>query len=579
MKPLKLLLTMLGVSVFLTSCAGVGVKNQPQEDIKAGRLELTEAPTLERHGNEVEMLYYSPENRLVLRRPNGAEQVLNEVANETDARRSYSVLHSDGQYLYALWRPKLIKGVEGIGGPGDKVVYFRASSDGGQSFGPIHRLNQQGGAFKPFVASNGKGDVYVAYTDERNSDSVSDVYVNVSHDRGASWKKEDVKMNGVESRMALNPSVIADGDRVYVAWFTRTYANDFKIFVRTSEDRGETWLAPVTAHVSHAQPATPLLIKTAAGLLLCWGEPDAVHCTSSADSARTWSPRVAVEDSLGTAGLVLAADPKGLAHMLIVRKPGDEKSRVNLFHAYSEDGKVFSKPQRLSGGTPFTASAIMPTITFGDDGSVLAVWVDMRYLRPVIAANYSRDGGKTWLEKDIVLAAKKGLFQFFPTVAYAGGGKYNIAWLETANRTDSSSVLGLTEYRPGWPGVSMPQPDVARLKARVDTFWSLREEAKWDQVYDLMDPYFREGHTRNAYAKSQGSVKYYGHRLVGEPEINGSKASVRVAYDSEVPELMLQGKKISVPRTEVEIPQEWIWMDEEWYQVFRDLFGGSALID
>lgn len=578
MKSFKLLLLILSTPIFLTACSSVAVKNAPDAEIKGGRLEISEAPALAHYDKKVGMLYFSPENRLVLRGADGDEQVLNQV-NEGSARSSHATLHNDGKTLYAMWRPKLNKPLEGVGGIGDKLVYIRASKDGGRNFGPIHRLNQQGGAFKPFIASNGKGDVYVAYTDERNSGSDIDIYLNVSHDSGESWKAKDVQIDGNESRMAFNPSVVADGDRVHVSWMTRTYTNEYKIFVRSSEDRGETWLAPVAVHVSLEQPATPLMVKTGYGLQVCWGDVKAVRCSSSADGAKTWAKAVPVEDSVGAAGIFLAADPRGAAHLLIARKPEDEKARVNLFHVVSEDGVAFTRPQRLSGGVPHVASTILPAMEFGDDGSMLVVWVEMRYLRPVIAANYSRDGGKTWLEKDIVLGGKKGLFHFFPAVSYAGAGKYSIVWQESPDRSNPASVIGQTEYQTGLAGVAMPVPDVARLKARVDTFWRLREEGKWDKVYDLLDPYFREANSRSAYAKTQGSVTYHAHRLVGEPEITGSRASVQVAYDSEVPELMLRGKKISVPRTEVEIPQEWIWMDGEWFHVFRDLFGGSTLLD
>lgn len=578
MKSLKLLLTLLGASIMLAACTAATVRTEASGEIKGGRLELSDAPTLIRHGNEVMISYYEASGRLMLRHPDGAELALNGDELK-DARSSFNVLHSDGEGLYALWRPKLTKAVEGVGGPGDKLVYFRASLDGGKNFGPIHRLNQKGGAFKPFIASSGKGDLYVAYTDERNSGSDIDIYLNVSHDRGSSWKKEDIQLDGSESRMSFNPSVVADGDRVYVSWMTKTYAKEFKIFVRASADRGETWQAPVAAHVSLDQPATPALIKTGKGLLLCWGDVDAVRCASSADHAKSWSNSVAVEDSKGAAGLIVAADPKGHAHLLIAQKPEQEKARVNLFHVRSADGRVFSKPRRLNGGTPYMASTILPTLDFGDDGSVLATWVDMRYLRPVIAANYSHDGGNTWLGQDVVLGARKGMWNFFPAVAYGGSGKYSIAWQESANRSDPTSLIAKIEYRPGSTGVAMPKPDVARLKERADTFWRLREEGKWEQVYELLDPFFREGSSASVYAKSQGAVKYHGHELVGEPEIDGVRATVQVSYDSEVPELMLKGKKVSVPRTTVQIPQEWIWVDGEWYHVFRDLFGGSTLIE
>lgn len=561
----------------LVACAPVGVRNEAAPAIKAGQLELTEALTLERHGNTVNMLYYDASNRLVLRGASGAEQVLNEP-NEKDARRSYNVLHSDGSWLYAVWRPKLIKAVEGVGVPGDKLVYFRASSDGGKTFGPIQRLNSKGGAFKPEMASSGKGDVYVAYPDERNSSQAYDIYLNVSRDHGASWKKEDIRINGSESRMSLNPSVVAEADRVHVSWMTRSDDGQFKVFVRTSEDRGETWQPPVAGHTSPNQPATPALIKTARGLLLCWGDVDAVRCSASTDHARSWSASVPVADSVGAAGLTLATDPKGRAHILIAKRPDTDKSKVNLFHVVSDGGTAFSAPQRLNGGVPHTASTILPVLAFGGDGSAMAVWVDFRYLRPVIAANYSRDGGSTWIADGIVLAAEKTMFNFFPSVGWANGG-YSIAWHMSADRTKPESLIGQTEFRPGMSGVPMPVPDVARLKARVDKFWSLREQDKWGEIFNLLDPFFREGNRPDAYVNSQGSVKYFAHKIAGEPQITGNRAMVPVAYDSEVPELILRGKKVSVPRQEVTIQQEWIWVDGDWYQVFRDIFGGSTLTE
>ena len=114
---------------------------------------------------------------------------------------------------------------------------------------------------------------------------------------------------------------------------------------------------------------------------------------------------------------------------------------------------------------------------------------------------------------------------------------------------------------------------------RADEFWRLREKEQYGQLFDMMDPYFQEINTRKGYEKSQGSVVYHSHKLVGEPVIVANRARVGVSYDSEVPELMLQGKKVSVPRQEVEIQQEWVWVDGDWYQVFRDLFNSSAMQD
>ena len=539
-------------------------------------LEYSEALALAQHANEVDLLYFDPTNRLLLRRANNTEQVLSQ-GEDGDARRAYATLHSDGQALYALWRPKLTKAIEGVGGPGAKLVYFRASLDGGNTFGSVQRLNRKDGAFQPVIASSGQGDVYVAWTDERNSGNNIDIYLNSSRDHGGTWLKEDIKINGSESLTSLNPTVVADGNRAYVSWMTVDKDRQFKIFVRSTEDRGTSWLPPVTVNISMAQPATPTLVKTATGLLMCWGSADAVRCSSSVDHGKSWSNSAALEDSKGTEGLILAADPKGHAHLLIAKKPRDEKSALNLLHAISMGGEVFGPLQRISGGMPYKSTTTLPRLTFGDDGSALAVWVDMRYVMPVIAANYSADGGKTWLAENLVLAGKKGLFQLFPAVSYAGKGKYSVAWQETPKRSNPGTVIGRVEYFSGFPGVSMPRPDPARLKERTNAFWSLREAAKFDQIYDLLDPYFHEINSRKGYAASQGSAIYFSHRLTGEPEISGNRATIKVTYDSEVPELMLSGKKVSVPRQEVEIEQEWVWVNGDWFQVFRDLFGGSAI--
>lgn len=572
----KLSLALVGASLFIVACAPISVRNERLSEIRSGHFEIAEAVTTLRHDGAVEMLYFNPENRLVLRHPDGTELVLSE-GKEDDARLAYAVLHSDGKDLYALWRPKLIKAKEGLGGQGEKFVYVRVSQDDGKSFGPVQRLNQSGGAFAPVVASNGAGDVYVAYTDERNGGL--DLYLNLSHNRGASWKSEDFKLNDASSA-AFNPSVVTDGDRVYVSWMTRSFSDkQFKIMVRTSEDRGEHWLPPVAARSAPTQPATPMLAKIGKNLILCWADVDAVRCNRSVDHNTTWSGSSVIEDSEGAEGVFLSTDPRGRAHILVAKKPKDETTRLNLFHAVAEDGADFLSLQRLNGGVPYTASTILPVLAFGDDGSALAAWVDMRYLRPVIAGNYSADGGKTWLNEAVVLAGKKGLYHFFPTVSYAGNGKYRIAWQESANRGSPTSVVGTREYLPGSSSVQMPLPDVARLKERVDAFWSLREADKWDKVYDYMDPFFREANSRSNYVKTQGLVKYYEHRLAGEPQITGMSAAVPLAFVSEVPEIVMKGKPITVPKKELEIKQEWIWVDGDWYQVFRDLMNGSQLLE
>lgn len=579
MKLIKWFFTCMGAPLFLAGCASVNVGSEQPVVIKASRFEISESVTTERHANAVEMLYFNPDNALTLRRPDGTEQILSDNKGG-DVRLAYATLHSDGKALFAIWRPKLVKPIEGVGVNGDKLIYVRTSLDDGKTFGPVHRLNQKGGAFAPLVASNGLGDMYVAYTDERNGGL--DLYLNFSNDRGESWKAEDIKLNDDAQRTsAIDPSLVSNGNWVHASWLSRGSDQQFKLEVRSSEDRGAHWLTAQVAHSSVSQPGSPAMVRMGTtGLLLCWADVDAVRCKRSNDQNKTWGDSVTIADSAGTEGLFLSTDPKGQAHLLIVKKPsGDEKARINLFHTFTSDGATFSSLHRLNGGEPFGASTILPKLRFGDDGSAMAVWVDMRYVKPVIAGNYSSNGGASWLAQPIVLAGKVDLYHYFPSISYVSAGQYQIAWQESPDRTLPSSVIGTRTYRQGDPGVTMPTPNIERLKERVDAFWSAREAVKYDLVYNYMDPFFRETNSQSNYVKTQGLVKYYGHRIVGEPKLTEQKATVQVAYISEVPEIVMRGKKIVVPKKEVEVPQEWIWVDGDWYLVFLDIMGKNQLLD
>lgn len=582
MKMFRRLSCVLAVPLLLVACAASGVHTERAAGVSnnmvAGLLEISERPVVAQHHGSVDVLYFNAKNELLLHRADGDEQVLGDDGAGTYARRAFAVLHTDGDATYVLWRPKLSKEVPGIGVPGDKLVYFRASLDRGKTFGPAHRLNEGGGAFTPVIASNGLGDVYVVYTDERMGSEIN-LFMNQSHDRGASWEKEELRINGPESiGMSLNPSVVTDGRHVYVAWMTRGTDNQFKLFVRQSEDQGRSWLAPVAAHSSPMQPSFHKLVKINNALLLCWSNQDAVRCNRSLDNNQSWSGSVALEDSVGAEGILLEADAKGRAHLLVAKKPEGAKMRLNLYYSSTEDGVAFPTLQRISGGTPHAASTISPLLAFGDDDSVMVTWVDMRYARPVVAGNYSANGGKTWLADNVVLAATKGKHHMFPSMAYVGRGKYRIIWQESAVRTTPTTQIGSVEYGPSAKGVDMPKPDMERLKQRVNAFWSLRQEDnKWDQIYDYMDPFFREASSRKGYVRSQGLVKYYEHQISGEPKLNGIYAFVPLKYVSEVPEAMVFGKQLSVPKQEVEIEHEWMWIDGDWYQVFRDIKNGSFL--
>jgi len=82
-----------------------------------------------------------------------------------------------------------------------------------------------------------------------------------------------------------------------------------------------------------------------------------------------------------------------------------------------------------------------------DDGTIFVAWQDHRYIRGNISINYSKDAGKTWLEKDIIIETLPGKNNdHFPYVVH-GGKTYYILWSRFSDDSMKGRNLFMEEYR------------------------------------------------------------------------------------------------------------------------------------
>src|SRR5215510_5912260 len=142
------------------------------------------------------------------------------------SRSSTPRLDSDGKgHVSAVWWTKHRDG--------KKDVLMSTSSDFGASFGPTVKLNQGHGAFPPEVSADGKGHIYIVWSDERTEGGDGNrrersgghrIYFNRSDDYGATWLPQDMKLSGDAAGgrriMQAWPQIRSD-DRghVYATWF------------------------------------------------------------------------------------------------------------------------------------------------------------------------------------------------------------------------------------------------------------------------------------------------------------------------------------------------------------------------
>jgi hypothetical protein len=540
-------------------------------DVAGGLISPVNMPVIGVFKGEPFILRYNAKGELVYKR-SGEEQVVSDES-PLKSNLSHIVSHTDENGIYVLWRPKLVADVAGVGQAGDKLIYFRASYDG-RRFGKTLRLNNAGGAFQPKVAGNGRGSLYVVWVDERNGAGKYDLYMNVSHDSGRTWKEKDIRVDIGEaaSSVSLDPSIVAEGNSVWLSW-NEVMDGSPNLYLRRSEDRGETWGQPVLISKEVESPTGITLIKKGNSLLLYWFNFKEVRLAHSEDGGFSW-------EKLKLEGIDAPAELKVLStgdkvYLIIGVLPDGGKE--DLFLAVSDDGINFRKPKRLDTNTPYRFTSTGPDGAVDDAGNILVAWHDFRNFRSNIYFNFSGDKGQTWLKSDQRLSGAEGVRHFYyPRVAADGKGGFYILWVGYSDERFERARLYLSRVNPkdGF-NYTEKRPDEGRLRERVSMFWKDRMAANWGGNYDLLDPYTRDKYSREFYVASQFRTIYHGFEIK-DIKITEGLASVTIKYTVEVPEFVSpSGKKLKVPKRDEEITEDWIWIDGDWFRVFKDIRGGA----
>ena len=514
--------------------------------------------------------------KLIFRKlKSGEEQVLN-LEDPAGAKSNFAVLSTDGNNVYAAWRPKLFADAPGLGLAGDKFIYIKASHDGGSTFGASKRISSEGGTFIPVMASADGKYVYVTWVDERNG-AQFDLYVNASQDGGKTWATSETRLDHGDNRISsIDPKIVAEGSNAWVTWVEGE--SPVAVYARATKDGGLSWGKKVLVTNPTLPPIRPTLLRTKGKLFAYWYSSQGVAGASSSDDGVSWTAIPLVPDTDGAIDLAVTTDAKGTVHMAVGRKPTDS-SRENMFYLRAEDGVTFSPPVRVNSGLPFDTTATLPEISVDATGAVLVVWQDQRYFRASINANMSKDNGQTWQKEDFSLNDKAGtVFAIYPRTA-ALAGSFSIGWTEfdTTAFNSGRTVNRLLDSSQKLPEASGASPNEERLKQRFAEYWNARIAADLGKAYTFMDPMFRDRNKKESFVANQATFKYYSANA-DSFAVTGNRGKVTLNYQFELPEIMLGGKTINVPKTTEKTEQDWIWIDGDWYLVYKNIMGKDLLV-
>jgi hypothetical protein len=321
------------------------------------------------------------------------------------------------------------------------AMAFRASADGGRTFGPVRYLrpNIEGGQFDPQLATDAAGDVFASWMDGK-----SRIMFSRSGDHGRTWTAARIVSHGAgwgdHPWLGVSPS----GDHIYIGF------NHAASWVAQSHDGGGTWSAAkqistedryffangtvvtddgdvAISSASYQQPYStvgrnaPIQIEVERST-----DSGASFQTTVVDTVQ--QPRDCVSDGCpnshysGHAVLALSDDGLLIAYDGATTAGGDQL----LFTRRSSDfGATWSERSRLSRIVS-GAVATNPGITATPGGEVRVAWQDSRDgpFRWNTFVRASHDGGMTWDRAVDISDANAGYGYLHPRGYDADYGDY-----------------------------------------------------------------------------------------------------------------------------------------------------------
>jgi hypothetical protein len=187
-----------------------------------------------------------------------------------------------------------------LGAPADILdIYFRASNDNGLTFNPVINLSDNPGSSsspRMFVSGN---NVYILWIDTTNGGD-TDIFFRASNDNGLAFEPFiDLSNNAGESR---NPQMLVSGNNVYVAWSDEENSNDeFTVLFRASNDNGQTFNPVIDLSLNHDTSTFRMLASenNVYVVLIDIDGGDDTYFRASNDNGLTFNPIINLSDNVG----------------------------------------------------------------------------------------------------------------------------------------------------------------------------------------------------------------------------------------------------------------------------------------
>jgi len=350
--------------------------------------------------------------------------------------------------------------------------------------------------YDPVIAMDDTGNIYVAWTDERNGHP--DIYFAKSTDNGVTFTT-NIKVNDANTSTAHAALTINDDGHILVAWQDERNGNP-DIYFAKSIDNGASFGANVrvddTSVGTSTQSAPTIGVHKGSGkIYITWtDERDSgikhIYLAKSTNGGTSFGANIKIDDagSITPDNVALVVDDND---NIYVAWKDERNGQPDVYFDVSTDGGVsFDVDVKVND---ISVSSEYPALTVDELGNIYVVWQDERNGNPDIYFAKSTDGGANFQanirvdDTGLITAA-----QDCPVIAFDGSGNLYSAWEDERNdnkdiylaKNISGTVVFSTNIRVDDTGIATSEQTRPRIAIDNDDYlyvvWSDKRRGAGD---------------------------------------------------------------------------------------------------
>ncbi len=303
--------------------------------------------------------------------------------------------------------------------------------------------------FKPVIASDGSGNLHVAFESYGLGKNATDIYYTTSTDLGAHWTKPYnlSETLGVSKHAAI---AVEKSGAIDVVWADSNEEGKMPdIFFSRSSSDAHTWSAPIDISSTPGLSSEPALaIGPDNSINVVWSEREVLNTgkeilyVSSTDGGKTWSPPLPIGNTIGSSSaLTISAPPDGLIYTAW-SDTSPEENHSDIFYCQCQHG-IWTKALNISKSAGPSAQL---SIT-GSKGKVFLTWSgsSKRKTPAEIWLAVSSAGGKI----DTVSAASGTTGSAIQPCLASRGDDLALVWTETKSESYQRGIRGIVSSDNG----------------------------------------------------------------------------------------------------------------------------------